>query len=348
MVAREEIGCLRFQAVEDLIDKGWPVRRALECVGVARSTWYYRANPRPKVAAPIPQGQRRYRKALREEETQQMEVLISRAWEQGQSVSYAFAKAWSSGEYIASHRSWYRVANRIENQDSRPRQPRRRGRKPVMPVVKATKPGQVWMWDITDLKGPFMGVKYKAYCVQDLYSRKIVAYGVHNSETDRYATAMFERAFGIEGIPKVLHSDNGPIMRSGELAKLCGEVDVTMSFNRPSVSDDNPFKESEFRTMKHRPNYPGYFNTLEDAQTWIKDYVHWYNTKHHHSALGLYTPQSVADGTWKTIHKTRTETLNAHYKTHPHRYNKKPKTKRPPKKVGINLPKTKKQKQTTH
>lgn len=348
MTGGQEIRDLRFRAVEDLIDVGWSGRKALETLGVARSSWYYRANPRPRVKDPIHQADRDYSRSLTDREVGRMEQLILAAWVLGLSVSHAFANAWDKGEYLASVRSWYRVARSMEDQHLRPPTPRRAGKKRQAPVVQATGPGQVWVWDITDLKGPFMGMKYKAYSVQDLYSRKIIAYEVHPREEDHIAIQMFEKAFGEEGIPGTLHADNGAVMRSGALSGLCDDLGIHMSHNRPSVSNDNSFKESEFRTMKTRPNYPKYFETIEDARIWLDEYVHWFNTQHHHSALAWHTPQTVADGTWKTTHKARAQTLNDHYKTHPHRYHKKPRTNRPPKTVGINLHKTKTQKQTTH
>lgn len=278
-----------------------------------------------------------------------MGALIEEQWHLGNSVSEAFIQAWDRGEYIASLRSWYRVANTL-NQESRPECPARKEReKREAPVVEATGPGQVWVWDITDLLGPFKGTRFKAYCAQDLYSRMIVAHCVEHREEDKLAVEMFEQAFGVEGIPGHLHADNGAAMRSDLLGELCRDLDVTMSFNRPSVSNDNPFKESEFRTMKHRPNYPKCFDTIDQARVWLDDYVAWFNHDHHHSALAWHTPQSVADGTWVQIHETRSKVLEQHYQTYPHRYTKKPNVYRPAKIVGINLHKQPKHtRATTH
>lgn len=187
---------------------------------------------------PVPQRYRVYPSSLTIVERERIRALIEEQWTAGNSVSEAFVRAWDSGEYIGSLRSWYRVAQDL-NQELRPKCPTRGKReKREAPVVEATKPGQVWIWDITDLLGPFKGTKFKAYCAQDLYSRMIVAHCVQHREEDNLAVEMFERAFGVEGIPDHLHADNGAAMRSDVLGELCGDLNVTMSFNRPSVSND--------------------------------------------------------------------------------------------------------------
>ena len=122
---------------------------------------------------------------------------------------------------------------------------------------------------------------------------------------------MFEETFGVEGIPNHLHADNGAAMTSNVLQNLCHDLHVDMSHNRPSVSNDNPFKEAEFRTMKHRPNYPGHFETIQQAREWLEEYVLWFNTEHHHSALAWHTPQSVDDGSWTQINEARAKVLDA-------------------------------------
>lgn len=326
-------------------DDGFSQRQALATAGVSRSSWHYHVNGRQGVQEPTPQKERSYPSRITEVERSRIIELIEKEWERGGSVVEAFAKAWDTGEYLASLRSWYRIAHDAA-EEKRPlaRKIRRRQHREI-PVVEATGPGQVWMWDITDLKGPFKGTRFKAYSVQDLFSRKIVAHTVHEREDDALAVAMFEEAFGREGIPQHLHADNGAAMRSNALGVLCGSVDVDMSFNRPSVSNDNPFKESEFRTMKSRSNYPDSFETLEEARAWTQEYVPWFNNEHHHSGLALHTPASIDDGTWQAIQEQRERVLQGHYQHHPHRYHAQPKASRPAKTVGINL---KHKKTTTH
>ena len=168
---------------------------------------------------------------------------------------------------LASRRSWWRIAADDRGPDRPPGRahPARQQHRPPReaPVLEATGPGQVWSWDITDLRSPWRGVAFKAYSIIDIYSRKLVGWRVEEREVDHLAVEMFEHAFAEHGVPRrrarrlrpgdALHRAEGPPRRSG----------VTQTHNRPRVSNDNPFSESEFRTMKYRPNYPGTFDDLD-------------------------------------------------------------------------------------
>lgn len=329
---------MKFTLVAGLKAGGYSQRRALAIAVVSRSAYHYRHKPRPPVAGPVPHKERAYPSRVSAEDQAAVIDRIHAAWEGGDSVLNAFATAWDEGVFLASQRQWYRIANRIPGQGSRPstgtRAPRP-ARKP--PVVVATGPGQAWTWDITDLNGTYVGQRFKAYSIQDLYSRKVVGHIVAAREDDQVAVEMFSYAFGIEGIPDMLHSDNGSAMTSNALGKLCADLKVTMSFSRPQVSNDNPFKESEFRTLKYRPSYPGTFDTLQQAQAWVDSYIDWFNTRHHHSGLALHTPQAVHDGSWKLAHTQRTKSLAEYYQAHPGRFRRAPRVKAPAREVGINL-----------
>lgn len=305
---------------------------------MSSGSWHYRSRPRPPVTNPVHQRDRCYSTALDAVVESQIAGLIRAGWKQHRSLQDSFALALDDGVFLASLRQWYRIANRIEQDDRPPVARRKNRRRPSVPIVAATGPGQVWMWDITDLPGEFFGVAYKAYSIQDLYSRKIVGFAVHAAEKDGLAVAMFVDAFAAEqGKPAMLHADRGAAMTSNALENLCLDLGITMSFNRPSVSNDNPFKESEFRTLKTRPSYPGYFESLEAAHAWMATYVVWFNAEHHHSALGLHTPNSVHDGSWVQIHQRRVETVAAYYNAHPGRHHRPPKLPTPAAEVGINL-----------
>lgn len=327
-----------FDLVEALKAVGYSQRRALEMAGVSRGTWQYRSKPRRTQSEPVPQADREYPSRISAEDEAQVMARINAAWEAGNSVQHAFATSWDEGVYLASQRQWYRIANRIVDQQARPQVPsKHRCPKRAAPIVEAHAAGEAWMWDISDVKGAFVGCVFKAYSVQDLYSRKIVAHQVASRQSDVIARDMMQEAFIIHGAPAVLHSDNGTAMKSQLMRRLCSEYNVAMSFNRPSVSNDNPFKESEFRTMKYRPSYPGMFEDLPAAQQWVKEYVNWFNNEHHHSSLALHTPQSVYDGIWRTIQGCRIQTLNTYYAHHKDRYRKPPVAHEPPSVVGINL-----------
>ena len=218
-------------------------RKALSLTGIARSTWQYRHHPRARVADPIPQADRSYPTRITRADRVRIGGYIEAAWEQGCSVDQAFAKAWDAGIMLGSRRSWWRIAARIE-QSKRPIAPTaRRYATPQRsaPVLQATGPGQVWSWDITDLRGPFKGVNYKAYSIIDIFSRELVGYRTEEREVDELAKEMFEEAFAKHGIPDVVHADSGPAMRSNAVQGLLNILGVTASHSRPSVSNDNPF-----------------------------------------------------------------------------------------------------------
>ena len=268
---------------------------------------------------------------------------ITAGWAQGLGVDHSFASAWDDAVMLASRRSWWRIAAEIEDQSARPVAPTRRShndRTPrAAPVLEATGPGQVWSWDITDLRTPWRGAAFKAYSVIDIFSRKLVACRVEEREVDHLAVEMFEDAFGRHGIPDAVHADSGPAMRSTALKDLLAELGVTQTHNRPRVSNDNPFSESEFRTMKYRPNYPGTFATIDEARAYVSWYVPWYNQHHKHSGIALFSPDEVHDGTWRHAWARRDAIQQAYHAEHPERFRRPPRTPTPAGIVGINLPK---------
>lgn len=318
-------------------------RTALDLAGVSRSTWHYRHHPRDRVEDPVPPRDRAYPSRIDVADRDQIAQRITAGWKDGVSVDHAFADAWDDGIMLASRRSWWRIAQRIADQSARPVAPTRRGnasRTPrEAPVLIATGPQQVWSWDITDLRTPWRGVAFKAYSILDIFSRKIVGYRVEEREVDALAKEMFEVAFGMEGIPGAVHADSGPAMRSTVLADLLSDLRVTRTHNRPRVSNDNPFSESEFRTMKYRPTYPGTFDTIQQARAYLDWYVPWYNAQHRHSGIALFSPDEVHDGTWRHAWQQRDQALQAYYDQHPERFHHRPRTPAPAGIVGINLPK---------
>lgn len=224
------------------------LRTALKLVGLSRSTWHYRQHPRKPVDTPISQSDRAYESQINITDRAAIAGLIQTAWAAGESVDHAFATAWDAGVMLASRRSWWRIASELD-QDNRPvarikatGPPRKR----VTPVVVANGPGQVWSWDITELKSPYARKTFKAYSVIDIYSRMIIAWRVEDREDKGVVNEMFNQAIDAYGAPKVVHSDNGAVMKSNDLETLLGEHGVQMSHNRPYVSNDNPYSESEF------------------------------------------------------------------------------------------------------
>ena len=308
---------------------------------MSRSTWHYRGKPRPRVTDPLPQKDRAYPSRICDADRAVITDTIIAGWQAGTSVDYSFAATWDQGTMLASRRSWWRIAATIADQSARPIAPTRsasRTPRPV-PVLKATGPGQIWSWDITDLRTPWRGMAFKAYSIIDIYSRMIVGWRVEERECDDLAVEMFKNAFAHHGLPAVVHADSGPAMRSTVLKDYLGELKITQTHNRPRVSNDNPYSESEFRTMKYRPNYPGTFADIEEAQAFMAWYVPWYNAEHKHSGIALFSPDEVHDGTWQQSWARREQTQLAYYQQHPERFRRPPTTPLPAGTVGINLPK---------
>lgn len=293
-----------------------------------------------KVQAPVPQVARAYPSRISAADRERIEGYILGGWAKQLSVSHSYAVAWDAGVYLASERTWWRIASRLETQFLRPRIPTKKDvRLPrSVPVVIATRPGQAWSWDITDLHTPWRGVVFKAYKITDINSREIVGYRVEPRESDQLAVDMFEQAIKTHGAPEVVHADSGAAMRSNALRDALESHGVELSHNRAYVSNDNPFSEAGFRTMKYRPGYPKVFATIEDARTYIDEYVCWYNTEHRHSGIALFTPSQVADGSWVEAWRTREDALQRYYGEHPERFHGRPSTPSPAQVVGINLP----------
>ncbi len=313
-------------------------RRALLLTGVSRGTWQDRQRPRERVAEPIHQADRAYESRISDADRRCIEERIKLAWSERESVDWAFASAWDEGTMLASRRSWWRIAQQIEDQLLRPK-PHRKKHKRVTrtaPVVSATGPGQVWSWDITDVYSPWSGKNYKAYTIIDIYARDIKGYRVEDRECDDFAADMFREAIEQHGAPKVVHADNGASMTSTVLRDLLAVSSVEMTHNRPYVSNDNPFSEAAFKTMKYRPDYPRIFPTLEDARSYIDGYVHWYNTKHKHTGIALFSPSEVSDGTWKGKWEIREKALQGYYTRYPNRFSYRPVTPSSADTVGIN------------
>jgi transposase InsO family protein len=194
--------------------------------------------------------------------------------------------------YKASERTMYRILRRRKLQRHRQRSRPGKGRRPV--EHRATGPRQVWSWDITYLRSPIRGRFWLLYMVVDVWSRKVVAAQVHDHESDELASALIDGACRREGIDRgglVVHSDNGPAMKGKTLLATMQGLGIVPSFSRPRVSDDNPFSEALFRTLKYRPDYPdGPFASVGAAQEWVDSFVRWYNNDHQHSGIRFVTP----------------------------------------------------------
>jgi putative transposase len=252
-----------------------------------------------------------------------------------------YAQLLDEGRYLCSQRTMYRILQANGQVRERRRQASHPKREP--PELVATAPGQVWTWDITHLRTTEKGRTLKLYVCMDLFSRFVVGWYLSASESAAQARHFFETLAGRHGIDKdelVLHADNGGPMRGRPLADLLESLGIERSHSRPRTSNDNPFSESQFKTMKYRPTYPKRFGSEAEAREWCREFFHWYNNEHRHEALALLTPSDVHTGAVHDKLRVRAGALDAAYEMTPNRFVKgKPTPKRPPTTVAINPPK---------
>ncbi|WP_255603223.1 DDE-type integrase/transposase/recombinase [Oscillochloris sp. ZM17-4] len=206
----------------------------------------------------------------------------------------------------------------------------------------ATAPCQVWSWDITKLRGPQPGIWYQLYVVLDIFSRKIVGWRIETREDAELAEALIAESYTREGVQPhqlTLHADRGASMTSKTLAELLIDLGVAQSHSRPTISDDNPYAESQFKTMKYGPTYPDRFASMDAARVWMRWFADWYNHEHKHSGIALLSPAVVHSGRAPEVIATRQVTLDAAYAAHPERFPRgRPIAPQLPAQVGINLP----------
>ena len=223
-----------------------------------------------------------------------MEVLHSR-----QFIDKAPAAVWAElldeGRYLCSIRTMYRIlAERLE---VRERRRQRRHPQYSKPELLATGPNQCWSWDITKLKGPVKWSYYYLYVILDIFSRYVVGWMVATQESSRLAKVLIAQSYSKQEIVAgglTLHADRGSSMSSKALALLLADLGVTKSHSRPHVCDDNPYSESQFKTLKYRPEFPARFGTIQQARDFCRGFFDWYNRDHRHSGIGLHTPEDVA------------------------------------------------------
>lgn len=245
------------------------------------------------------------------------------------------------GVYLCSERQMYRVLA----ERGLIRERRRGGHQHAgiygVPRLEAAAPNQVWTWDITALRGPTKGVKYFLYTIIDIYSRAVVGWTVHDVESAKHARRLIRetcRRHSVDRDRLVIHADRGSPMISGTVAELLNELGVGKSHSRPRVSNDNPFIESHFKTLKYRPNYPDRFDSIRHARSWCRTFFRWYNDVHYHSGIGYLRPADLHTGNHTVIIEHRQSTLDAAAAAHPERFTKPPTPNKVPTKAWINKP----------
>jgi putative transposase len=313
---------------------------ACRAVGQPRSSWYRRhrqSPPPPRPPRPAPRSQPR---ALSPAERQQvLEVLHGeRFWDAAPATVYAILL--DEGSYLCSPSTMYRLLRALGETGDRRRHATHPPR--IKPEVVAAKPNQVWSWDITKLAGPARWTWYYLYTILDIYSRYAVGWMVAHREAAALAERLLADTLAAQGVEPgrlTVHADRGDSMTAKPVALLLADLGVTKSHARPHVPDDNPYSESQFKTLKHHPTFPDRFGSLEDARAFCQRFFGWYNFEHRHSGIALLTPADVHHGHAEQITLARGAVLDAAYATHPERFvGKPPQPPRLPEAVWINKP----------
>lgn len=321
---------------DGLLRKGCTRSEASLAAGIARATFYRRHRPfifgPPR---PRPRPQNRLPDTVR---AQILEVLHEADFVD-LTPREVVPRLLDQGRYLASIRTFYRVLS--EHGEVKERRLQSRRGKHAAPILEATGPCQVWTWDITRLKGPYQGKWYFLYLMLDLYSRYVVGWMVAERESAGKAQHFIRetvRNHLKEGENITIHSDRGAPMTANTTQELLSLLGISQSLSRPRTSDDNPFSESQFKTIKYHGSFPGHFEGPEHAVNHFDQFLSWYNNDHMHMGLNLHTPASVHFGRVEGIVKKRQEVLDAAYAANPARFPKgRPIVKANPSVVGINL-----------
>jgi putative transposase len=311
---------------------------ACRMLGLARATLYRRRQPKAKPATPSPRP--KPPRALSIQERQHvLEVLHSEPYAD-KAPAEIYADLLDQGRYLCSIRTMYRILG--EHSEVRERRNQLRHPHYAVPQLVATAPNQVWSWDITKLLGPAKWTYYYLYVILDLFSRYVVGWMLAHRESEHLAQRLIRETVLKQNIARdqlTIHSDRGPSMRSQSVAQLLATLGVTKSHSRPRVSNDNPFSESQFKTLKYQPDFPERFAGFEHALDFCGRFFHWQNQEHHHWGLGLLTPAVVHFGQAGTVHAARQHVLNAAHAAHPERFVHHPPRPLPlPPEVWINPP----------
>ncbi len=323
----------------DKVGVAWLCR----ALGLARATLYRRLGPKTLKPSPRPTNAN----ALSQTERNSVMDLLHEERFVDRSPAQIVAALLDEGRYLCSTRTMYRILE--EKGEAKERRNQLKHPHYEKPELLATRPNEVWSWDITKLKGPEKWTYYHLYVILDIFSRYVVGWMVAERESADLAKHLIkETCLKQEILPQrlTLHADRGSSMKSKPVALLLADLGVTKTHSRPHVSNDNPFSESHFKTLKYRPEFPKRFESLQAARKFCTEFFPWYNRQHYHSALASLPPEAVHYGQAQQILKKRQKILDEAYTKHPERFRKKPpKVPKLPKAVWINPPKTQTQEQ---
>jgi putative transposase len=292
------------------------VSAACESLGVPRSSYYRAQQPKPE-PKPRPTPER----ALSQEEKTQVHQTLDSERFQDRAPRQVYATLLDEGIYLCSWRTMYRILDSYKEVKERRNQLRHPSY--TKPELLATGPNQLWSWDITKLKGPAKWTYYYLYTILDVFSRYVPGWLIAACESATLAKQLIAESCSKQNIEPdqlTLHADRGSAMIAKSVAHLLADLGVTKTHSRPHVSNDNPYSESQFKTMKYRPGFPERFGSIQDARAWARPFFQWYNHEHHHSGLGLLTPVTVHYGQAQAVLDQRQIVLQAAYAAHPERF----------------------------
>jgi putative transposase len=297
------------------------VRAACDAVGAAQAGYYRRNRHSPAPPRRAPAGHRAQPRALTAAE--QQAILGQLHGDRFTDVSPAevWATLLDEGIYLGSVSTFYRLLRLAGESRERRRQATRPAR--VKPELVAAAPNAVWSWDITRLHGPAKWTYYYLCVILDIYSRYVTGWMVAGRESAGLAEVLIRQTCASQGIGRdqlTIHADRGSSMTSKPVAFLLADLGVTQSHSRPHVSDDNPYSEAQFKTLKYRPGFPGQFGSIQAARLHCRTFFTWYNDEHRHTGLGLHTPADVHYGTAGAVRDKRAAVLAEAYAAHPERF----------------------------
>lgn len=299
------------------------VRAACDAVGASQAGYYRRhrqssAPPRP---APIAHRDRYQPRALSAAERQAILAELHSDRFVDVSPTEVWAILLDEGRYLGSISTFYRLLRQAG--ETRERRAQASHPAKVKPELVATAPNQVWSWDITKLRGPAKWTWYHLYVILDIFSRYVVGWMLAHRESAALAEVLIRQTCAKQGVGRdqlTIHADRGSSMTSKPVAFLLADLGVTQSHSRPHVSDDNPFSEAQFKTLKYRPDFPDRFASIQAARLHCQRFFGWYNDEHRHTGLALHTPADVHYGIAETVRDKRAGILDHAYAAHPERF----------------------------
>jgi putative transposase len=313
-----------------------PIHTSCSLSGVPRGSFYRRRKPTPErsepVARPMPPN------ALSETERAALIEMLNSDRFADKAPRQVWAALLDEGVYLASVSTMYRELRRRDQVRERRAQARHEAKK--KPYLAARAPNETWSWDITKLPGPGRRQFYDLYVMLDIFSRYVVHWEVHLRESGELAERFMQNAFAANGgvVPGTIHSDNGTSMTSKPVTALLADMDIIKSHSRPKVSNDNPYSEAQFKTLKYCPVFPEKFDSLDEAETFCHHFFDYYNHRHYHAGIGLHTPFTVHTGTAQAIQHKRAATIETFRAANPQRFTQTPALPKIPEVAWINRP----------